>query len=404
MDKLTKQPNETDLAYHKRLIYGKLVDGTLADEDYSELASFVYGKDYSTDVARRMMYGSRKTLELMENEIERKITSDDILNELDAKRVELQKERQRFFDQRREYNKIVAHDGRREYIEECLISAANRLDTTVGKLFSNDPIDVYDKGDSEAVFVFCDWHYGLETSNIWNTYNTKICRDRIVSVVNQAKKKLMTHNCSTLHVVVLGDLIHGAIHTSARVASEELVCEQIMNASEILAQSISELSSFVNNVFVYVTYGNHARTVQKKDDSIHRDNMERLISWWIRERLRDNQKIEIMPDSDDEFIFLNVCGHGICASHGDLDSVKTSTRLLPTLFQKKYGQNVECVILADKHHRESFEELGVTSMICDALCGSDDYANGKRLYSTPGQLMLIVDPDVGVDAEYRIKC
>ena len=132
--------------------------------------------------------------------------------------------------------------------------------------------------------------------------------------------------------------------------------------------------------------------------------MERLISWWIRERLRDNQKIEIMPDSDDEFIFLNVCGHGICASHGDLDSVKTSTRLLPTLFQKKYGQNVECVILADKHHRESFEELGVTSMICDALCGSDDYANGKRLYSTPGQLMLIVDPDVGVDAEYRIKC
>ena len=37
MDKLTKRPNETDLAYHKRLIYGKLVDGTLADEDYSEL-------------------------------------------------------------------------------------------------------------------------------------------------------------------------------------------------------------------------------------------------------------------------------------------------------------------------------------------------------------------------------
>ena len=68
MDKLTKRPNETDLAYHKRLIYGKLVDGTLADEDYSELAPYVYGREYSTDVARRMMYGSKRTLELLTRE------------------------------------------------------------------------------------------------------------------------------------------------------------------------------------------------------------------------------------------------------------------------------------------------------------------------------------------------
>lgn len=403
MGELTKKPNETDLAYHKRLIYGKLVDGTLADEDYTELAPLVYGKDYCSDVARRMMYGSRKTLELMENNTEKSITSDDILSELDAKRVELQKERQRFYDQRREYNKAVNSDGRREHLEECLVMAANRLDETVGKLYGDDNV-MQACGDSEAILVFCDWHYGLDTSNVWNSYNTEICRKRVQSVVEKAKQRLRIHKCSKLHIVVLGDLIHGAIHNSARVASEELVCDQIMNVAEILAQSINELSKYIENTCVYVTYGNHARTVQRKEDSIHRDNMERLISWWLRERLRNNEVVQIMPDSEDEFVFINAAGHGICASHGDLDSVKTSTRLLPVLFQKKYGCDIECVLLADKHHRESFEELGVTAMICGALCGSDDYANDRRLYSTPDQLLLIVDRACGIDAEYRIKC
>lgn len=35
---------ETTPEYHKRLIYGKLVDKTLADLDYSELAMEVYGQ------------------------------------------------------------------------------------------------------------------------------------------------------------------------------------------------------------------------------------------------------------------------------------------------------------------------------------------------------------------------
>ena len=43
-------------------------------------------------------------------------------------------------------------------------------------------------------------------------------------------------------------------------------------------------------------------------------------------------------------------------------------------------------------------------MIVGALCGTDDYANEHRLYSRPGQLMLIVSEEEGVDAEYKLKC
>lgn len=401
---LRRTESESPLAYHKRLVYGKLVDKTLADCDYSELAELLYGQPYSSDVARRMMYGSRKTLELMDSEQIQQVSDSGILNEIEIKRAEIQQERQRFYDQRREFNKLIAQEGRKEHIYESLAMAANRLAESIGVVFDDSYYNPDTSCGDEAVLVFSDWHYGMKTSNVFNSYNTEICKHRVANTVNAAIARIQLHGCRKLHVVVLGDLCHGAIHVGARVASEELVCEQLMQASEILAQAVLKLSQYVEETFVYTTYGNHARTVQSKNDSLHRDNMERIVPWWLAQRLQLNNNITIMPESENEFLFVNACGHDICAAHGDLDTVKCSPRLLATIFQKKYGKDIEYILLGDKHHRESFNELGITATICGSLCGTDDYANDKRLYSHPEQLLLIVSPEYGVDAEYRLRC
>lgn len=401
---LRRIESESAFDYHKRLVYGKLIDKTLADCDYSELAELLYGQPYSSDVARRMMYGSRKTLELMDAEQIRRIPDNGLLNEIEMKRAELQQERQRFFDQRREFNKLMASEGRKEHIYESLALAANNLMDSIGVAFDDSYYNEETAGNNEAVLVFSDWHYGMKTKNVFNSYNTEICKQRVSNTVNAAISRIQLHGCRKLHIVVLGDLCHGAIHVGARVASDELVCEQLMQASEILAQAVLKLSQYVDETFVYTTYGNHARTVQNKHDSIHRDNMERIVPWWLAQRFQMHDDITVMPESENEFLFVNACGHDICAAHGDLDTVKCSPRLLATIFQKKYGKDIEYILLGDKHHRESFNELGVTATICGSLCGTDDYANDKRLYSHPEQLLLIVDPKCGVDAEYRLKC
>lgn len=401
---LRRTESESPLNYHKRLVYGKLVDKTLADCDFSELAELLYGQPYSSDVARRMMYGSRKTLELMDSEQIQHVSDSCILNEIEMKRAEVQQERQRFFDQRREYNRLIAQEGRKEHIYESLAMAANKLAESIGVVFDYSYYNTDTSCEDEAVLVFSDWHYGMKTNNVFNSYNTEICKQRVANTVNAAIARIQLHGCRKLHVVVLGDLCHGAIHVGARVASEELVCEQLMQASEILAQAILKLSQYVEETFVYTTYGNHARTVQNKSDSLHRDNMERIVPWWLAQRLQLNDNITIMPESENEFLFVNACGHDICAAHGDLDTVKCSPRLLATIFQKKYGKDIEYILLGDKHHRESFNELGITATICGSLCGTDDYANDKRLYSHPEQLLLIVNPEYGVDAEYRLRC
>lgn len=408
---LERMRDESQFDYHKRLIYGKLIDKTLADVDYTELAELTYGQSYSSDVARRMFYGSRKTLELLDAEELNGIEHTGLASELNLKMIELQKERQRFYDQRRELNKLVAEDARVEHLIDVFSAAAMTLADKVGTVFPNGFERYETDPKSEAVLVLNDWHYGMITSNVFNTYNTDICVERVISIVNDTLQRLRLHRCSKLHVVVLGDLFHGAVHTSARVASEELVCDQMMQVSEILAQAIIRLSAAVDSLDVYMTYGNHARTVQSKNDSIHRDNMERIIPWWLEQRfIAEESKngielgIKVVPESETEFLVFDVCGHDFCASHGDIDSVKTSPKLLATLFQKKYGRDIEYILLADKHHRESFDELGICAMISGSLCGTDDYANDKRLYSTPSQLLLIVNNERGVDAEYRLNC
>lgn len=415
---IARLENESQFDFHKRLVYGKLVDKTLADADYSELSELVYGQAYSSDVARRMLYGSRRTLELMDQEKISVEPSDDNvaerLREIDLKTYEIRKESQKLFDQRREYSKLAIQDGRQEHLNECLIRAAENLSDTIGVISDSTYVPSLKFSNNEAVLVLSDWHYGMTTSNIFNTYNKEICIERIKSLVDKTKERLLLNECIGLHIVVLGDLYHGAIHTSARVASEELVCEQLMQVSEILAQVILDLSKFVEFTNVYMTYGNHCRTVQNKHDSIHRDNMERIIPWWLKQRIGSEEGklgiepgslgINIIEESAYEFITMNVCGYDMVAAHGDLDTVSGSLKTLPALFLKQYGKSIDYILLGDKHHKEYKDEIGITAEICGSLCGTDDYANSKRLYSTPTQLLLIMNEAEGIDAAYRIKC
>jgi len=397
---LLQRDDESNFQYHKRLIYGKLEDKTLADYDYAELSKYAYGKEFSTDVARRLMYGSKRTLDLLSQEAAEieQAGSSEIISDIDRRLMDLRKEQQKFYDQRRELNKMLMHEARSEHLDEILTNAISSLDMT--NMYT-EPYFAPEVSDTEAVLVFSDWHYGMVTDNIYNTYNTEICKARVKLVVEKAIERIMLHQCNTLHILLLGDFIHGALRASTRVASEELTIDQLMNASEILAQAINELSKYTNRVYVYSTYGNHARVIPEKKESIHADNMERIIPWWLTQRLANNKRIEIYTCMTNEFVLFDVFGHDICAVHGDLDPIASSQKTLTTLMHKVYGRDLEYILIGDKHHRESSEAFGVTSIICGSLCGTDEYANSKRLYSNPSQLLMIFNRD-GLDAEYQL--
>jgi hypothetical protein len=74
-----------------------------------------------------------------------------------------------------------------------------------------------------------------------------------------------------------------------------------------------------------------------------------------------------------------------------------------SLFSKKYGKTIDYTYSADKHHLEAFEQFGIESALVGSLCGTDEYANNKRLYSYPMQTLSIFTKDDGKLCTYNIK-
>ena len=320
--------------------------------------------------------------------------------ELQEQLDEIYKAKRQLWDQRREYNKILASDARAEHLTEKLIEVANVMPM-------HDYSDMFEfksaDSDKEAVLLLSDWHYGQVSNNIWNAYNTTICKERVAKLFDKVSMALQEHCVKKLHIVLLGDLVNGSIHTSSRVAAEENTCEQLMHVSEIIANFINTLSVFVESIDVYSTYGNHARTIQNKEDSIHSDNLERIVPWWLKQRLKINPRINIIDSEFYEFIYFNVCGYNVVCTHGDLDQFKQLGLTINSLFSKKYGKTIDYTFSGDKHHLESFEQFGIESTLVGSLCGTDEFANNKRLYSKPMQTLCIFTPDDGKLCSYNIK-
>ena len=82
---LDKKDNESKLEYIKRIVYGKLVDKTLGEYDYVVLAPLVFGKEYSSDVARRMFYGARYILDVLDDEQLNKLDNNEIIKKIKQK-------------------------------------------------------------------------------------------------------------------------------------------------------------------------------------------------------------------------------------------------------------------------------------------------------------------------------
>lgn len=393
---LKRMSGETDDQYFYRICNMKDALGFTWPQ-MAEIFNDEFGRNVG-DTAYRKKWAAFKNV--FEANIDKLSGEHMCSNELQQQMDDIYKAKRQLYDQRREYNKVLVQDARSEHLMEKLIEAAN---SATLESYADQFICMHDVPDKEAVLVCSDWHYGMKSENIWNLYNTDICMGRVSKLYMYAVNAIKEHNVKKLHIVLLGDLINGVIHTSSRVASEENACDQLMHVSEILANFINKISVYVEEVNVYSTYGNHARTVQKKDDSIHADNMEKIISWWLRQRLQDNKKVNVIDSDYYEFIYFDVCGYNVICTHGDLDQFKNIGVTINSLFSKKFGKTIDYTFSGDKHHSESFEQFGIESTLVGSLCGTDEYANNKRLYSNPMQTLCIFNEDCGKLCTYNIK-
>ncbi|ALS22294.1 hypothetical protein [Paenibacillus naphthalenovorans] len=315
--------------------------------------------------------------------VERKVTDNEILNEIEEKTIAFQKEKFKFQDQKREFTNLIRQQARFEHLKEEIHKSIIDISKQKPLTFIQPPTTL---SNVRANVLWSDWHVGADFSNSLNRYNIDVFKQRLQILVSEIISEGKKNNVDTLTIGALGDFISGAIHVSTRVQSSEDVIKQIQIVSEYMAESIAEISKHFRFVRFINIIGNHARLISDKTQSIFTENLENLIPWYLETRLKDFKNVDIYKDTDGYFIDETFEQSHVYV-HGDLDHVSSVAKSLPQIL----GIVPRYVFCGHIHH-DTVKEYGRTKVISNgSLMGIDDYALSKRFYAEPMQKMHIFD-------------
>ena len=401
---------EKDLEYIKSIIYGKLVDRTI-DEDYSELAPLVFGRPYSSDVARRMFYGARKVLEVLENEqiknVNNELTDEKLLSDIDDKIRELKLERNKVQAEKVELNKLYREKARVDLRFEKLEDAIKNL----------EPIQVpvpylITDGRKEGILTISDTHFGRNTlikgleGEIINEYNEDIFQDRMWQILDNAIQIIKKENLDIIRLIFNGDLIDGMLRQSQISQLQYGVVDQTMKFAEFTATWINELSKYCY-IEMYCALGNHdqVRVLNSKNGEFPEENMCKIVYWYIKARLENNLNVNINVNNN-EHIFFNSLGLNIMASHGEEKNLEQAIKDYTLL----YGKRIDLFITGHLHSgytktvgigKYGMSDIEVIRV--KSICGIDDYSTKLRKSSSAGTSLIIIEEDKGKTITYDIK-
>lgn len=376
-----KRENETHFEYVKRLTENRKA----YDLDYSEWARLISGYECSIDNGRKSYYLVKRLLDTLEEEREEGLLSgetgslDDLMVELEQKKLELFKEKVKLQDQRRSYLSLVRTEARWEALFDLIRENLERLEPLELPASNTTP-----SLETEGTLVLSDWHIGSLINTPHNQFNLEIAKERIATLKERSLHYCQIHNVTKLNIVVAGDMISGNIHISTRLNNQEDVVSQTIKCSELISQLVYELASELDEVVIHYTIGNHGRISPNVKESLDTENFEYFILEFLKLRLQHclNVSFNDCRYLDKEIVVYEVFGKRIACVHGHREkklfsSVSTLSDFL--------GIRIDMVILGHFHNFATQNNVIVNG----AMSGCDEYANNLRFNNKPSQTLII---------------
>ena len=378
------------------IVVGKLVDKTI-DEDYAELSERLFGEGncFNSSEVRKRMYGMKAIIDAIERDGDM-TTEEDALSVIDERRIQLQKDRQRFFDQRNALAKIIRERSRQEefndIMERCL------KEGRLPKLEYQDMSIPF--SDNDILVSLNDIHFGATVNNSWRIYNSEVCAKMLREYLAKIIQIAETHKSENCIVWCAGDSISGSIHRSIQVTNKENVIEQITGVSELIAEFIAELSRHFNTVRFVSVSGNHSRLEPNKENALASERLDDLVEWYLAARLQNFENV-ILDNShklDCTLSEFDVRGKTYLVVHGDYDGSAGKVQALQTMAQKP----VYAVLSGHKHHNATDTVQGIKTAMAGSFLGMDDFCVQKRIYGVPEQMVCICD-ESGIRCHYDVQ-
>lgn len=375
---ITRNDNETLAQYQFRL-YENRVELGLSNDQIADLLNSEHGTEYDESKYRKEYQAYKNVWQDMIEEKNNSFLPEDYIKEIEEQRIELQKDKFKFRDQKREFNNTLRKMARLEHLQEYLKESVETIQPISLPIKQVSPATI-----KEGMVVISDMHLGMQINSQFNVYNKEVAKQRLNKLKERTYQKIIKEDINTLHIASLGDQIHGLIHSTTRITSEENVIEQIISVSEYLKSFVQSFLEMGIDVKFYNVVGNHSRAVANKNDSLGTsESFERLITTVLNTAFKEYSNYESIEDTEG-FVIVNISGKNVVLAHGDLDRGANAITKLSQLL----GIQIHYLITGHVHHH-FIKEHGLTVQYgVGSMCGLDQYAISGRFSGRPSQLIL----------------
>lgn len=389
--------NEKEEEFIWRL--GQAKDSGVLDMDWSEIADIINKEYRSDDSEYRSEAAYRKPYQqanrFFEAGVFNKLNEDDYFKELRIQKQELQKEKQKLFDERTGLNKLLREQSRREGLFDIVKRAIDEYEPII---FDYSPSPIVDS-DNDMIIHLTDVHAGVNIESPLNAFNFDILQERLKKYLDEIFDIRRDYNAQNAYIILGGDMIHGLIHTNARIESKENIVEQIKKVSDVIGHFVDELRYEFSNVFIYTTPGNHSRSTASKEESIKGENFDLLVPYVLSKDFKRVENVFIENNTlDVNIATFNVRGWNIYASHGDKDGEKTVVYNMTKLARRAGYPLPDMCYLGHRHVNGLTTVDGVKVVQSGCVDGMDTYAIDGRFVGSPEQTVTVVSKNKRIKA------
>lgn len=267
-------------------------------------------------------------------------------------------------------------------------------------------------GGRTLVLAIGDIHYGADIlvkglcGETINRFNSTVFEKRMDALLERVRQILAKEHISTVHMMMVGDLIDGMLRQSQLMKIEYGLVDSTIHFSEYMSQWVNLLSESCSSVKVYAASGNHSeiRPLGSKKREFEQENMERIILWYMETRLEHNNRVYVCNRCD-RYLSVDILGYRFLLMHGDTD--KDLERMAADTV-RLYGFPIDFFVCGHRH-RESEFPAGITSagdaviIRVPSICGTDGYAQTMGFGGYAGAIATVIKKDYGRECIYPIR-
>src|SRR5574344_228889 len=388
----------------KKIVEDKLIN-KIDNRPFEDLSEEVFGDGncFNSSEVRKRFYGMKTLIEAIEEDkINNAINNSDetiseLLDELQLKKIKLEKEIKKQQTINVHYNKMIREQAREElWWEGVEKSIKDMTPFKVPELIK--PTET----KKEALLVISDMHYGREClikgldGEIISGYNNEIFKERMWDLLNQTVNKINEKKLTHLNIFNLSDCIDGLLRISQLKSLQTGVVDSVLEFSEFIATWLNKLSEYVN-IDYFQCWGNHdeLRLLTGKKGDFPNENANKLIMKFIELRVCDNKNIKI-HNEDLPFIYTTIMGVSVFGYHGEDKNLIESIRWFRSIYKKPID-----IIFGGHLHSQSLQTEGIGEygdsqcIRVSSICGIDDFSMALHKSARAGSSMFIFEEGKG---------